>query len=176
MTMKRLAAVSLFVIAGVYGVARAQSTEVRCKDGTTSLAGSGACSEHGGVFGYDEWSGTKASPATSEALERKRAGAGTAPRVVCSDGTIATAGEGACAHNGGVERALSESTSQATRTRTSSFNPKAELKTPGRTPGTGNDTPTARCGDGSMSYAKHAADACYGHGGVSAWLVDDSQR
>jgi hypothetical protein len=51
---------------------------VSCKDGTTSKAGHGACSHHGGV--------DPNGPAA----------------VMCKDGTTSKAGQGACSHHGGV--------------------------------------------------------------------------
>jgi hypothetical protein len=135
--MSRFAVVSLFVLAGTFGVARAQapSPEVRCRDGAIDLAGAGACANHGGLARTDV-PPPKSGPATSEAEARKRAGAGTEPMALCNDGTRARVGEGACAYSGGVDRILSDNQWQATRTRPSSFYPKSELNTPAPTPGT----------------------------------------
>jgi hypothetical protein len=54
--------------------------------------------------------------------------------VQCKDGSTSKAGQGACSHHGGVQNA------------------------------------TAKCKDGSYSYAKDHAGACANHGGVDAWL------
>jgi len=51
---------------------------VSCKDGTTSKAGHGACSHHGGVDPNGP------------------------PAALCKDGTTSKAGQGACSHHGGV--------------------------------------------------------------------------
>jgi hypothetical protein len=152
--MKRMAAISLFVIAGAFGVARAQTGA----EGTSV-------------------SRAKAGPALSEAQARKQAGAGTEPRALCNDGTVADAGEGACAHNGGIDRAAPVNTFQATRTKPSSFNPKAELQTPGATPtaapvatpAPASTGATALCRDGTLSFEGHVIDACLDHGGVAEW-------
>ena len=62
----------------------AHARTVTCRDGTTSKAGRGACSHHGGV----------ASSATETAV--------TAGTVTCKDGTTSKAGRGACTHHGGI--------------------------------------------------------------------------
>jgi hypothetical protein len=168
--MKRLAAISLFVIAGTYGVARGQApaNQVLCQDGTTALASAGVCDNHGGVVAAGaSVTRAKANPGYFETTERKRAGAGTEPMAFCKDGMVTNAGQGACVHNGGIERA-SATAVPATRMELTAFNPKAELTTPAATPAA---TPTARCRDGSLSYAGYVDDACAGNGGVSEWLA-----
>jgi hypothetical protein len=167
--MKRVAAVSLFVIASAFGVARAQAPgeEVRCKDGTTSISGKGACSHHGGVVREDAQA--KPGPATTEANEYKKAGGNTQPMVYCKDGTTATQGRGACSNHGGIAKPGPDQPSQATRTKPSGYNPKGELNTPAPAkPAPG--AATARCKDGTMSYATHHSGACSSHGGVAQWL------
>jgi hypothetical protein len=57
-----------------------------------------------------------------------------AQEVTCKDGTTSKAGRGACSHHGGIAAA------------------------------------TARCKDGTMSYAKQHEGACSHHGGVANWL------
>jgi hypothetical protein len=57
--------------------ADARARSVTCKDGTTSPAGRGACSHHGGL-----------STAT----------------VACTDGTTSKPGRGACSHHGGIAK------------------------------------------------------------------------
>jgi hypothetical protein len=181
--MKRLAAISLFVIAGAFGVARGQapSSNVLCKDGSTALAGPTACADHGGVVGEGaSVTRAKAGMAITEAQERKQAGAGTEPKVLCSDGTITNAGEGACRYNGGIDRAAPAEPFQATRTKPRSFYPKAELQTPAATPmaaatpaavtpAPSRPRAAARCHDGTLSYEGYVIDACLDHGGVAEW-------
>src|SRR5262249_14666565 len=65
---------------------------VTCKDGTTSAAGRGACSHHGGVAK----SGTDATATEGSA-------AAAAP-VTCKDGTTSKGGRGACRGHGGVAK------------------------------------------------------------------------
>lgn len=189
--MKRVVVISFFVLAGAYGVARAEDpgapAEVRCRDGSTSPAGRGACSHHGGVVREDAQA--QAGPAVGDAAEHKRAGGGTQPLVHCKDGTTSSPGRGACAHHGGVSRAASEEVSntrapepsngrsskeqletpssgkseRAESRSASGYRSKEELKTPAA-------APTARCQDGTLSYAKHHGGACSNHGGVAEWL------
>jgi hypothetical protein len=71
----------VFGYAAAAGLPRAfadsQQQTVTCKDGSTSKAGQGACSHHGGV-------------------------ATTPPMVKCKDGAMSHAGRGACSGHGGV--------------------------------------------------------------------------
>jgi len=169
----RLAGISLFVIAGSFGVARAQAPAdtVLCQDGTTMVTGPGVCSNHGGAVAEgSSVTRTKAGQPLFEATERKRAGAGTEPLAFCNDGMVTNAGQGACRHNGGIERVAATGV-PATRTVTSSINPKAELATPAATPAPAGTGVTARCKDGSLSYEGYVTSACADHGGVSEWMT-----
>jgi hypothetical protein len=42
-----------------------------------------------------------------------------------------------------------------------------------RAPDEGKGPPTARCKDGTFSYAQHHTGACSNHGGVEEWLDKD---
>ena len=164
--MKRLAAVSLFVLAGSFGVARGQApqNQALCQDGTTIPAQTATCADHGGVVSEGTAvTRARAVPSLFEATERKRAGAGTLPLAFCKDGMVTNAGQGACVHNGGIER-TSPAPVASTRTVPASYEPKAELKTPAA-------APSARCHDGTLSYDGYSVDACTGHGGVAEWLT-----
>ncbi|HWE24374.1 MAG TPA: DUF3761 domain-containing protein [Myxococcales bacterium] len=119
-------------------------------------------------------------PAAAEAKSKK-----AAATVTCKDGTTSKAGRGACSHHGGVSQAAPAK--DAARER--SDEPDAEPRTPDareaprtqgraaarteRAPSTSAPSPgqpTARCKDGSMSYAKQHSGACSHHGGVAEWL------
>ena len=156
------------VAAGAMG---AEAT-VNCKDGTTSPAGRGACSHHGGVV-----KGTAAEPSSEPTAKPSASGEG---QVTCKDGSTARAGRGACAHHGGVAKGeAAPTTSPRASQPKSSSQPTAGAtsRSPGRTVNTGehpvSNDPTgaiARCKDGSYSHAKQHSGACSHHGGVAQFL------
>jgi hypothetical protein len=169
------------------GLAYGQAAEVRCKDGTMSTAGRGACSHHGGV---DKSAGTasptKTTPASVDADEDKKVAPKSAPTaapamVRCKDGTTSEQGRGACSHHGGVDKSSGAAPMAAPGTtpprpaekERSAHNPKSELNTDPPVK-TSDGQATARCKDGTLSYSKHHSGTCSGHGGVSRWL-DGSQ-
>ena len=214
-TLRRLFQTALplaFVLAFSPAAAQAKSKKtqtVQCNDGTTSKAGRGACSHHGGVASTtsgakrddaDQSSGaqskTKASSSSrsegraAPRLERAPAAepapstAQSSPATVqCKDGTTSKAGRGACSHHGGVASAANDAGREridepaaAPRELPPSSSPAQGREAPRperapateRTPSTGQ--PTARCKDGSFSYAKQHSGACSHHGGVAEWL------
>jgi hypothetical protein len=134
---------------------------VTCADGTTSEAGRGACSHHGGI------AKTRASEPKRETSTRKTETSGrkttTTTRVRCNDGSTSTAtGRGACSRHGGVagdaDRTSSrepsrESTREPTRESTRNADPSTSL--------------VVRCEDGTISIAQ-GRGACSHHGGVAA--------
>jgi hypothetical protein len=109
-----------------------KSSEVTCKDGTTSHAGKGACSGHGGVD-----KGQGAAPTATSA----------APAPAPPASTAAPVSTAAPAPAAPV---------------TSASHPKSSAGDKG--------PPTAKCKDGSLSYAQHHTGACSNHGGVAEWL------
>jgi hypothetical protein len=154
--------------------------QVKCKDGTLSKVGEGACSDHGGLAPADALP-TKRTPVTVEEDRRvapQTPAMGKPASVRCKDGTIVPGGQGACFNGGGVDKATSyaplpvpDSTTRAVHDgEARAYNPKAELTTDppleAATPGQA----TARCKDGTLSHAKHHSDTCAGHAGVEAWL------
>jgi hypothetical protein len=188
--IRYLAAAVLF---GTLGIAEAQAadtgTHVRCKDGTMSPAGRGACSHHGGMVRNEGAPApTKTTPASVDADENKKVAPRTsttaAPTMVrCKDGTTSEQGRGACSHHGGVETrstptavpgtGTSTAPAPATEKETRAHNPKSELGAD--PPATRTEgLPTARCKDGTLSHSKHHSGTCSGHGGVDRWL-DGSQ-
>jgi|GEM_PF-870120 len=108
--------------------------------------------------------------------------------VLCKDGTTSKAGQGACSHHGGVASAQpsqsglppppSARTGQ-TGTGGSPIEPGPPPGIPSGTPAAPSTksapsptqgTPTAKCKDGTFSYAKQHEGACSHHGGVAQWL------
>ena len=157
-------------------VARAQSGVVSvCVDGTTSTAaGRGACSGHGGVD----------AKATAGA---KKAGKNA---VMCADGTMSKGGQGACSGHGGIK---SPASVPATKSTTPSLPSAVPASSPARTrseaksraptapnaatkPATkrgADKDPTdaiAQCKDGTYWHAATRSGACLKHGGVAKFL------
>lgn len=166
----------------------------------STAKGRGACSGHGGVAAKSKASSaaddakstasstakdadSKASTAASDAKSKASSAAGDAKSaqgdtVICKDGTVSKPGRGACSRHGGI----AESPNEAGR-------PPAPTARTGQ-PGTGGSeppaapppgsrsapsaptagTPTAKCKDGTFSYAKQHEGACSHHGGVAQWL------
>ena len=86
---------------------------VICKDGTTSKAGKGACSGHGGV---DKKATKAAAKPAAPAASRKAAstaGAAAGATVICKDGTTSKAGKGACSGHGGVDKKATKAGAKA---------------------------------------------------------------
>jgi hypothetical protein len=90
---------------------------VTCKDGTTSAAGRGACSHHGGIAKAGETAPPKkaaparaeapAAPAPASAAPKDTTGKNTDPTgatAKCKDGTFSHSPRhtGTCSHHGGV--------------------------------------------------------------------------
>ena len=75
----------------------ADAKTVRCADGTTSKAGRGGCSRHGGV-----------------AAPEPKAETPPPGSVMCRDGTTVKPGPDACAHHGGAPDEAAASTTGAT--------------------------------------------------------------
>jgi hypothetical protein len=123
-----LLSTALFVLA--FSAASAQTTPVKCKDGTTSTtSGKGACSGHGGVAAATTASTAKADAKTAKQdakavsktvkadgkADAKTAKADTkvaksdaksaAKQVKCTDGTMSKGGRGACSGHGGIAKA-----------------------------------------------------------------------
>jgi hypothetical protein len=154
--------------------------QVKCKDGTLSMDGQGACSDHGGLAPADA-PPTKRTPVTVEEDRRvapQTPAMGKPTTVRCKDGTLTPGGQGACFDGGGVDKATSyaplpvpDSTTRAVHDgEARAYNPKAELTTDPPLPYSTPERVTARCKDGTLSYAKHHSATCSGHAGVEVWL------
>jgi hypothetical protein len=116
---------------------------VTCKDGSTSKAGKGACSHHGGV----------------------NRGAAQAPSTAAPSATPAPAPS--------TSKAPSASPApEAPAPQPAAKSTHAPATTTGSSKAANTD-PTgaiAKCKDGSYSHSKRHSGACSHHGGVAKWL------
>ncbi|HVT39295.1 MAG TPA: DUF3761 domain-containing protein [Gemmatimonadaceae bacterium] len=166
-------AVAALAVPTVSGAQPASRT-VTCKDNTTSKAGRGACSGHGGVAEAAATKGapTKAPPAKAEPMKAapmKTAdvpakGGADAKTVTCTDGSSSKSGRGACSGHGGI------ATGAPAKAATPPVTPPAPAKTAPPMATKAEGKPTAKCKDGTLSYAKNHSGACSSHGGVAEWL------
>jgi hypothetical protein len=165
-----------------------EAAEVTCKDGTTSKGGKGACSGHGGVDKSAAKATSESSKSKSPSASAASAGAPTEEHaeVTCKDGTTSKGGKGACSGHGGVDKSASASGTggsappaeaparaaapAAAATAPATTTPTSHAAAPGQ-----KGAPTAKCKDGSLSYAQHHSGACSDHGGVAQWL-DATQK
>jgi hypothetical protein len=144
-----LAAAALALPASAKAKAKA---DVTCSDGTTSKAGRGACSHHGGV----------AHASAPAAKAEKSASAKTNERP----DTPARADEKKPEEksSGGILGGLFGKRSDSAQGRSSSASPRSSTRD------AKSGTPTARCKDGTTSYSAHRSGTCSNHGGVAEWL------
>ena len=183
--MRKVIADAAMLLAAVQ--LRAQAAATVCSDGSTSTAaGRGACSGHGGVDAKATKAAEKAAKATKKAEKKvEKADAAeskaAATQVTCTDGTTSAGGRGACSAHGGiaksnpvekkaevVEAKANQAKAQAkVATGTASKETQAASKR-----GEDND-PTgaiAQCKDGMYSHAANRRGACSGHKGVAKWM------
>jgi uncharacterized protein with FMN-binding domain len=179
-------AMPLFVVAEQ---AKPKGATGQCKDGTYTTAQSrqGACSRHGGVATWfaDQAPASKApaprttAPAAASQPSSNRPANATAQ---CKDGTYSTAKtrQGACSRHGGVATWFGESGSTARgQTNPAPRSTAAESAPAPATPAPRTQKPTstsehpanatAKCKDGTFSYAAQHRGACSHHGGVAEW-------
>jgi hypothetical protein len=168
--------------------AEGAATMVRCADGTTSEAGRGACSHHGGIA-KEPPAAAKPTATAPTKTAPPAAPAGKAPpaaMVRCTDGTMSEGGQGACSHHGGIAKdAKPTATAPAGKAPPATAPPAAPAPPPAAAPAPpaakpsasapstapgAQGPPTARCKDGTLSYSKHHSGTCSNHGGVAAWL------
>ncbi len=120
---------------------------VKCKDGTESRSGRGACSHHGGVAA----TGAAAAPSPAPAERVSAPKAPPAPAQAPRNPPPSSEWQGP---TGSVPPPNA---------------PKATSHPSGHAAPPPNGRPTAQCRDGSWSYAQHHSGACSRHGGVSRW-------
>ncbi len=139
-----LLAASALLFSAVPSYAQGAAT-VTCKDGTTSKAGKGACSHHGGV----NRSATQAQPSAPSASPppaapetgSKATGASPAPQAPAPAPAPRTKSTGGSAATGSSKAANTDPTGAI-----------------------------AQCKDGTYSHSKKHSGACSHHGGVAKWL------
>jgi hypothetical protein len=140
LSLPLLVGVSLIAAAPVQSQDAATAT-VTCTDGSSSKAGQGACSHHGGV-NKGAAASTATAGATAPSTTAPAAGAKPAPTAAVP--TATPAATAAAAGSNAVK--------------------------PAATTDTKSGTPTAKCNDGTMSYSKHHSGSCSSHGGVAQFL------
>jgi len=198
-TIRRvLAVLAVAVLASAFGVAAAKDkapATVVCKDGSTDDGGRGACRGHGGVDkaatkakagGEDK---SKAEEKPSAKADKAKDDTAAEAMVTCKDGSQSKGGRGACRGHGGVDKggsakAASPATTKAaapaaTKPAEAAATKPAETaaaKTTSKAAAKDEDQdaskgpPTAKCKDGTLSFAKHHSGACSRHGGVAEWM------
>jgi hypothetical protein len=130
----------------------------------------------------------KAKKAKAEAAAPAEAASAPAATktVTCKDGTTDTAGRGACSGHGGVDKGTKKAKkAKAAAAEAAAPAPSAapapapapRAAAPARpaAPAGEKGPPTAKCKDGTLSYAEHHTGACSNHGGVAEWL-DGSKK
>jgi hypothetical protein len=152
--------------------AKKDKAQVVCTDGSSSKAGSGACSHHGGIAkdakatrSDDSRSAKKADERRDEERSAKKAddrrddsrSANNADERRDDRAKSRNADEPKAKHGGLGSIFGRRDTSETPRSSTRDSSAKS-----------GNAT--ARCKDGSMSFSKHHSGTCSGHGGVQDWL------
>ena len=139
-------------------VAGAQGT-VKCKDGTGSKGGQGACSVHGGIA-----VAAAKTPAKADAKVAKvdaKADAKMAKIDAKADAKMAKADAKADA-----KAAKADVKADA---KVAKMDAKADTKAEAKV-AKGKGAATATCTDGTKSYSESRAGACSGHGGVKKWM------
>jgi hypothetical protein len=175
--MRSLLFTVVVALAGTSAPAYAQT--VTCADGTTSEAGRGACSHHGGIAKTrapreaEPKRNTSARRDTDRRDSARRSTRDKEPSFInrCADGSISIAeGRGACSHHGGIADPQARTQRQPRRDtrRTDTRVDKPWWGDEGQREG----EPMARCVDGTISYSRHHRGTCSNHGGVREWLDD----
>jgi uncharacterized protein DUF3761 len=153
--MKSRRFLSATVVAGLVALAAALPVEAKatkkttakataeCNDGTFSHAKTqqGACSKHGGV---KTWYGEAGAPATTSSKTTATKTAPSAPSTT---------------------KAEPKTTTKASKEVGTKVPEKPVAAAPAGTPANA----TAKCKDGTYSYAKQHSGACSHHGGVAEW-------
>ncbi len=159
-----IALLALFATMAVASPAAAQDKMVNCKDGTTSKAGRGACSGHGGVG--------EAAPAKAEKGGKGDAKAAKADAKMDAKAAKAAKADAAPA-KGDMKAAKADAKAAAPAPAPAAKAAPAPAKA---APAAAEGKPTAKCKDGTMSYAKNHTGACSSHGGVAEWLDGTAKK
>lgn len=149
-----LSLLALLATMAVASPAAAQDKMVTCKDGSTSKAGRGACSSHGGV------ADAKADAKGAKADAKMDAKAAKADAKGAAKADAKMDAKAAKADAKGAAKADAKMDAKAAKADAKAADGKA----------------TAKCKDGSMSYAKNHTGACSGHGGVAEWLDGTAKK
>ena len=165
-----LAAMALaFVVAPSVTLAQAAEKMVNCKDGSTSKGGRGACSSHGGVVDIATAKSAKAAKAETKAAKSDAKAAKSDAKAATSDAKAAKSTKAAKSDAKAASADAKSAKSDAKAAKAAKSEAK-EAKTAAAPKKAGEGKPTARCTDGTMSYAKNHTGACSSHGGVAEWL------
>ena len=147
----------LMVFAGTpaSGAAQTAAKKVECKDETYATAGSGACSGHGGVkVSAVRKAGTDIKETAKKTGHDVKEGAKKAGRATAE-----------------AAETVGDKTKEAAK-KTGRAADKGEDKVADKL----SSKATARCKDGTMSYAKNHTGACSRHGGVAEWLDGSAKK
>ena len=147
----------LMVFAGTpaSGAAQTAAKKVECKDETYATAGSGACSGHGGVkVSAVRKAGTDIKETAKKTGHDVKEGAKKAGRATAE-----------------AAETVGDKTKEAAK-KTGRAADKGEDKVADKH----SRKATARCKDGTMSYAKNHTGACSRHGGVAEWLDGSAKK
>ena len=140
----------------------AAATMPICKDGSTSsVAGRGACSGHGGVDAKATDAAKKAAAKTSKTTTKAAATADKAADKA-ADKTAKASATAAKADAKAADKAADKAVDAAAKTKPASAASKSDNTDP--------TNATAQCKDGTYSHAKTHQGACSNHGGVAKFL------
>ena len=159
------------------GAAAAAATTGESKSKSTSKHKEAAAEE-------TDQAGTKPSAKASSGTASSAASPEAAATVTCKDGTTSKGGKGACSGHGGIDKGHSATTAasapaspapaasaaSATTAAAPATTAPATSASAAKASAAGKGPPTAKCKDGTLSYAQHHTGACSNHGGVAEWL------
>jgi len=161
---------ALLSLGSATAASRPSNATAQCADGTYSAAKTkqGACSQHGGV---QTWFGDQTA-ARATAIPKNAT-------AQCNDNTYSSAKtkQGACSKHGGVRVWYADQTAASvppvtkpapTPTPAAPPAPQGGMASSTVTPNPQNAT--ARCKDGTLSFAANHSGACSHHGGVAQWF------
>ena len=148
--------------------AQAAPALVTCMDLWMSAGGKGACSGHGGVDKKATKAATKAAAAAKAPKPVTITKAAPAPSAAAMKPAPVAVAPVAAPPKSVAPKAAPMAAPMAA--------PKAAPKAVAPATASKDGPPTAKCKDGSMSYAKGHAGACSRHGGVAEWLDGTAKK